>query len=125
MTLGQEIADTMEITPSKFESLSFTEKQMVYRGLLALVVNNSGFGFCNNDQGHPAYAIGRSGDVDFSQWGDSPDSNRLFQMMHTLSVELSAPEIDSSSEIADYVFSWSDFCQLAYSAYETSKANQN
>ena len=111
----------METTPSPFESLSFSDKQLLYQGLLSLVTSNSGHGFTNSDQGHPAYAIGRSGKFDYAAWGDSPDCNDLFMMMHTLSVELSAAEIDGSSEIGDYVFSWSDFCNLAYSAYDNAK----
>jgi hypothetical protein len=106
---------------SSFENLSFADKQLVYRGLLCLVTSNSGYGFCNNDQGHPAYAVGQSGEHDSQQLGDSPDRNHLFQMMHTLSVELSAAEIDSSAEISDYVFCWADFCRLAYTAYERAK----
>jgi hypothetical protein len=113
----------MEAEPSPFESLSFSEKQLVYRGLLSLVTSNSGYGFCNNDQGHPVYAVGRNGTHNHRKWGDSPDHNRLFKMMHTLSVELSEAEIDGSAEISDYVFSWSDFCHLAYAAYERTKAD--
>ena len=107
---------------SPFSALNFSEKQLVYRGLLALVTNNSGYGFANNDQGHPAYAVGQGGQHDYKQWGDSPEHNRLFKMMHTLSVELSEAEIDGSAEIADYVFSWSDFCRFAYDAYKRAKA---
>jgi hypothetical protein len=106
---------------SPFDGLSFSEKQLVYRGLLCLVTNNSGYGFANNDQGHPAYAFGQDGSYDYQKWGDAPDQNQLFQMMHSLSVELSQAEIDSSAEISDYVFSWSDFCRLAFSAYERAK----
>lgn len=105
-----------------FDSLTFSEKQLIYRGLLSLVTSNSGYGFCNNDQGHPAYAIGKGGTYDYEQWGDSPDHNRLFKMMHALSVELSAAEIDGSAEIGDYVFAWADFCRIAYHAYEHAKA---
>jgi hypothetical protein len=111
----------MDDTKSPFESLTFSEKQLLYRGLLSLVTSNSGYGFCNNDQGHPAYAFGRSGQVDYKQWGDSPERNSLFKMMHTLSVELSAAEIDSTAEVSDYIFSWSDFCSLAFNAYEQAK----
>lgn len=107
-----------------FAGLSFSERQMIYLGLVSLVKSNSGVGFCNGDQGHPAYAIGRDGKFDYEQWGDSPDRNILFKLMHTLSVDLSEAEIDSSSEIGDYVFSWADFCILAYSAYERDK-NKN
>ncbi len=114
-----------ETPPTPFARFDFSEKQLLYRGLLSLVQSNSGFGFCNNNQGHPAYAIGRDGKFDYEQWGDCPDRNRLFKLMHTLSVDLSQAEIDSSSEIGDYVFSWADFCILAYSAYERAKNNNS
>jgi len=108
---------------SRFEDFSFSEKQLLYRGLLALVNANSGYGFINHDQGHPAYVAGRSGDVDADQWGDSPERNTLFRLMHTLSMDLSAAELDRTAEIADYVFCWADFCTLAYGAYERSRHN--
>lgn len=104
-----------------FSLLSFSEKQIVYLGLLELVKGNSGVGFHNCDQGHVAYAIGRDGTYDDKTWGDSPERNKLFRMMHTLSVDLSEAELDRSAEISDYVFSWSDFCTLAYQAYEEHK----
>ncbi len=108
----------MEQQHPPFESLSFFEKQLLYQGLLALVKSNSGLGFANSDQGHPAYAIGREGKFDFWMWGDSPEHNSLFKLMHSLSVELCIAEIDGKPEISDYVFSWSDFCHLAFEAYE-------
>ncbi len=101
-----------------FEGLDFSEKQLILRGLIALVKSNSGFGFCNNDQGHPAYAVGRQGEFDFAHYGDSPEHNKLFKLMHTLSVDLSSGAIDGSSEIVDFIFSWADFCLLGYSARE-------
>ena len=107
-----------------FSHLDFSQKQTVYQGLLSLVTSNSGVEFANNDQGHPAYAIGREGTFDYEQWGDSPDRNRLFKMMHELSVALSEAEIDGSSEVGDYIFSWADFCNIAYSAYENTKTNK-
>jgi hypothetical protein len=108
---------------SPFGSLDFSEKQMVYLGLLSLVKSNSGVGFANRDQGHPAYVVGRNGTHDYAQWGDSPERNTLFKMMHSLSVELSEAEIDGSSEISEYVFSWADFCALAYEAYLEAKGS--
>ena len=97
--------------------LTAAQKRMIYQGLLCLVKSNSGIGFVNCDQGHLAYVAGRDGKVDYATLGDSPEDNVLFQMMHTLSVSLSEAELDKSSEISDYVFSWSDFCILAYDAY--------
>lgn len=115
----------MDPTPFSSESFTFSEKRLIYRGLLSLVKSNSGYGFCNNDQGHLAYAAGRGGcydpNHDYETWGDSPVHNTLFKMMHSLSVEISAGEIDRSSEVSEYVFSWADFCRLAYGAYERAQ----
>jgi hypothetical protein len=108
-------------TPDPFAELSYSERKLLYLGLVSLVKRNSGDGFQNCDQGHPAYAVGRSGKFDYDAWGDSPEHNKLFKLMHTLSVSLSEAEIDNSSEIVDYVFCWADFCQLAYTAYEESR----
>ncbi|MEQ1748094.1 MAG: hypothetical protein ABL974_01630 [Prosthecobacter sp.] len=104
-----------------FESLSQSQRSLIYQGLLKLVTTNSGVGFANNDQGHLAYAVGRSGKSDYEVLGDSPERNKLFQMMHSLTTQLSVAELDSSSEITDYVFAWCDFCNLAYTAYENSQ----
>ena len=76
---------------------------MIYQGLLSLVKSNSGIGFVNCDQGHPAYAAGRQGTVNYATFGDAPEQNVLFQMMHTLSVSLSEAELDNTSEISDYI----------------------
>lgn len=109
----------MESNSSSFASFSFSQKQLLYRGLLALVKSNSGYGVCNNEQGHMAYAIGRDGTYDHEQWGDSPEHNKLFIMMHALSLDLSEAEIDGSAELSEYVFAWCDFCKLVYSAHQT------
>lgn len=98
----------MSSAETAFTSFSFAEKKLLY-----LVASNSGYGFCNNDQGHPAYKIGQSGDFDFAQWGDSPECNILFKMMHSLSCDLQAAELDESSEISQYVYCWADFCNFA------------
>ena len=39
-----------------FEQFEMRDRAMIYQGLLCLVRSNSGVGFCNGDQGHPAYA---------------------------------------------------------------------
>ena len=104
-----------------FEQLQFGEKAMVYRGLLCLVQSNSGIGFYNGDQGHPAYALGKEGKYDFQMFGDSPEHNRMFKMMNELTIALSESDADESSEIGEFIYSWSDFCRLAYTAYERHK----
>jgi hypothetical protein len=114
----------MDPKESPFEAFSFSQKQLLYKGLLALVKSNSGRGFANGDQGHPAYAIGRGGTFDYDKWGDSPDRNEMFQMMQSLSGDLCVGEIDGSSEIGEYVHAWCDFCEIAYNAYLDAKKNR-
>lgn len=104
-----------------FEKFEFREKAIIYQGLLCLVQSNSGIGFCNRDQGHPAYAYGKEGKYDYAMFGDSPDHNSMFKMMNELTVALCEADADARSEIRKFVYSWSDFCQLAYAAYEEHK----
>ena len=104
-----------------FEQFEMRDKVMIYQGLLCLVRSNSGVGFWNGDQGHPAYAVGREGKFDHQTFGDSPEHNRLFRMMHELSVALCGGDLDGSSEVGNYIYSWSDFCRIAYEAYEKHK----
>lgn len=106
-----------------FGKFTHSERRLIYLGLLTLVKSNSGYGFCNGEQGHAAYVVGRSGKWDYNTWGDSPEHNMLFKMMHTLSVSLVDSELDGSSEVSEYVFSWSDFCNIAHTAYEENKNN--
>lgn len=98
-----------------FEHLDSSSKRLLYNGLVALVRSNSGQGFHNNDQGHPAYVMGAQGKVDHEQWGDSPTHNHLFKIMRELS-------LDTHTEQGRDPLAWQDFCELATSAYETSKA---
>ena len=104
-----------------FKQFETSDKRMIYQGLLCLVRSNSGVGFCNGDQGHPAYAVGREGKYDYQTFGDSPEHNRLFKMMHELSVALSEGDLDGSSELGNCIYSWADFCRIAYEAYEKHK----
>jgi hypothetical protein len=110
----------MSASELPFTSFSFAEKRLLYHGLLSLVSSNSGHGFCNNQQGHPAYVAGQDGSFDFTQLGDSPEHNILFKMMHSLSCDLHVAELDNKSEISQYVYCWADFCRLAYTAYKNS-----
>jgi hypothetical protein len=72
----------------------------------------------------PVRRVGRDGKYDYQAFGDSPEHNRLFKMMHELSVELCEGDLDGSSEIGDCIYSWSDFCRIAYEAYEKDKKAQ-
>ena len=107
-----------------FETFETRDKATIYQALLRLVMSNSGVGFCNSDQGHPAYAVGRDGKHDYQAFGDSPEHNRLFKMMRELSVDLCEGDLDGSSEIGDCIYSWADFCRIAYEAYEKDKKEQ-
>ena len=102
-----------------FETLDYNTKLLIYEGLLKLVRSNSGEGF-HGDQGHPAYRMGRDGNVDYQQWGDSPEHNRLFKIMNELSLSLNSAEAEKPTNM-DYVFSWSDFCRMATDAYDNNR----
>ena len=39
------------------------EKHMIFRALVRMIKTNSGDGFLNSDQGHPAYLLGAQGKV--------------------------------------------------------------
>jgi hypothetical protein len=106
-----------------FDSLSYADQFMVYEGLFSLVTSNSGIGFANADQGHPAYVMGSKGVIDYEAWGDHPDRNRLFQMMHQLSVSLNEHESDRPTT-TEYVFAWSDFCRIAVEAYNNQRKKE-
>ncbi len=107
-----------------FEGLSPSERHLIYESLLHAVKSNSGIGFANADQGHPAYRVGRDGKHDYQTFGDSPDHNKLFKMMHALSV--AANETDESfTASGELVFSWADFCRLATDAYDQHRRTGN
>ncbi|MEY2499826.1 MAG: hypothetical protein QOI07_160 [Verrucomicrobiota bacterium] len=95
-----------------FSELTQIQKQMVFEGLMMLLKSDSSLGFKNDKMGM-AYVIGAStGDSDFAQHGDSPDRNKLYQMM----VELSE-DLRGHSEISEFVNCWQDFCRIAVEAY--------
>jgi hypothetical protein len=104
-----------------FESLEMSEKHIVYQALLCLIKSNSGVGFHNGDQGNAAYRVGAKGTIDYAAWGDSPDHNRLFKMMHTLAVELCQGDPEGKSEIGEWIYSWSDFCRTAVESYDRER----
>jgi hypothetical protein len=84
---------------------------LIYDALIHAIKTNSGIGFHNCDQGHPAYCMGAKDErVDFNTWGDSPNHNRMFKMVCALSKQYG----DSQGiEISN----WKQFCELAYNAY--------
>ena len=89
---------------------------LIYGALIHAIKSNSGIGFRNNDQGHPAYMIREDGSLPTEMgkiMGDSPDGNDLYKILHSLTASL--------GEIAHTpIRSWSDFCRLAYDAHRES-----
>jgi hypothetical protein len=102
----------------ELENLEFRERSLLYSGLLLMVKSNSGTGFANNDQGHPAYRAGRSGEDDYNTLGDSPAHRPIYQLMKALGAGLA-----EGGEFAatDIVTDWSSFCILATDAYDQTK----
>ena len=68
--------------------------------------------------------MGSKGIVNFDAYGDDPDRNRLFKMMHSLSLSLNEHESEHPTT-TEYIFSWSDFCRIAVSAYNKHKDSGN
>jgi hypothetical protein len=88
---------------------------IIYDALIHAIKTNSGIGFHNRDQGHPAYVIGASdGTRDRDTWGDSPDRNSLYKMLLDLS------ETYGKSH-GIQITNWRSFCLLAYESYQKAK----
>jgi hypothetical protein len=103
-----------------FESFDVIDKYLIYRALLDSVRANSGYGFRNKDQRHPAYTTGASNEkpMDYGTIGDHPDRNQLYKMMRELSESFKDdPELKRS----DLVLSWQDFCTMAVNAYDAAR----
>ncbi|HEX9912625.1 MAG TPA: hypothetical protein VGB01_05175 [candidate division Zixibacteria bacterium] len=100
------------------EDLDSGQKYIIYSSFVYIVKSNSGIGFLNEDQGHPAYILGRESKNDYEKFGDSPEKNELYKMMKELS-EFLKDSLDFSRK--DLVFSWSDFCKMATDAYNKQK----
>lgn len=84
-----------------------------FRALVEMIDSNSGVGFVNADQGHPAYAMGRHGKIDELAGGDAPEHNRLFKILQRF-----APE--HHEQIQD-LRTWPKFCSFAFAAYRRSR----
>jgi len=93
------------------ETLTPLERVIVYKSLIHSIESNSGIGFVNNDQGHPAYRMGAVGETDRERWGDVPEENTMFQLVSTLSAVLGDSE-------RPRIESWEDFCKLATESYD-------
>ena len=102
----------------ELENLEWRERHLLYSAMLHMVKSNTGTGFADNDQGHVAYQVGRTGNDDYNGLGDSPAHNALYQLMKTLGAGLVGGNEFAS---ADIVTDWSSFCVLATDAYKTKE----
>ena len=82
---------------------------LMFRALVRMIDSNSGIGFHNLDQGHPAYGRGSQGIVDPEKWGDGPEHNGLFQTLKRFDWKYHAEVQDLST--------WEKFCAFALAAY--------
>lgn len=102
------------------ENMPGVEKILIYKGLKKLIEMNTGEGFVNADQGHPAYTMGADGKIDKNQLGDSPDSNALFKILKEISQELKNKYDTSYNWWYDFT-TWEKFCKFAVDCYEKNK----
>jgi len=86
---------------------------IVYHALVHAIRTNSGIGFHNNDQGHPAYFHGAETGEGGS--GDSPDENWMYKTLAEICRHRDPP--DNLPRID----SWKTFCQLAVQGYRDSR----
>ena len=68
-------------------------ESVCFRALVEMIESNSGVGFVNADQGHPAYAMGRRGKIDAVAGGDGPEGQSFVQGPAT--VRAGAPRADT------------------------------
>jgi hypothetical protein len=97
--------------------LSGVEKELIYKALVHMIDSNTGIGFTNADQGHPAYTAGASGAssrIDVGILGDSPGRNILFKLVSSLCEQLPGIEPDLST--------WERFCSFATEAFNRKHA---
>lgn len=106
----------MSATQHNLESIPHAYA-LIYRALLYSIESNTGNGFQNNDQGHPAYREGAIGLENYSLFGDDSSNNRLYQVMRFLSQNLrECPDFLAN----EHVDNWQDFCRLVTSSSKES-----
>ncbi len=93
------------------------EKYLIFRALARSIETNSGIGFQNADQGHPAYVVGAKGEEFDSDrvatWGDGPEQNQLLKLLQSFDRSYHEDGPDLST--------WQKFCSYAVAAYNRSK----
>ncbi len=93
-----------------FSDLDTVDKSIIYKALVMMIEANSGIGFHNHDQGHPAYRLGADGKEGM---GDGAEQNALFKMVAALSTELA-----ENSDMKPSLSTWQKFCTFATEAYD-------
>ena len=81
------------------------EQDLIFKALVHMIDTNSGTGFQNVDQGHPAYIRGAKGKVG---GGDSPIQNVLFKLLNSFDRRFHEEGPDLST--------WQKFCAFAVAA---------
>ena len=85
-----------------------TEQYLIYKALVRMIETNSGIGFLNHDLGHPAYILGKQGEVNLVAGGDSPEKNDLFKLFASFEwIPEGSPDLST----------WQNFCAFAVDAY--------
>lgn len=105
-----------------FSSLSIRSYAYLYKGLLALIDSECGYGFLNSDKGHPAY---RSQPADYKTWGDDHEHNKLYQLLVSLKAKIEGILNESGGAWTDFdikdedvIRSWEQFCKRAVRAHK-------
>lgn len=84
---------------------------IIYAALVHAIKTDSGIGFHNHDQGHPAYILGaKDGREDMGDGRDNPLFKMLVQLSETYGNSTGVP-----------VRNWREFCQLAYESHCAAK----
>ena len=98
---------------------------LLYRGLVSLIENNTGVGFHNNDQGHPFYVVGAQGKrwEEKGQVADDGDSNELFLLIKKLTGLLRDQGADEFTWFREELAQWHGFCKFAVDSYNKGKGS--
>jgi hypothetical protein len=84
------------------------EKALIFDALAYAIKANSGIGFRNSDQGHPAYMAGATNE-DSETWGDSAEQNLMFKLLASFDRE--------SHGNGPNLSTWEKFCKYAVDAH--------
>ncbi len=103
-----------------FKNISLHQAELIYLGLKSLIETKSKHGLVNGDGGHPAYLAGMNNEDHSSHdFGDSPDKNPLYKMLHELSNKLKKEGIESHHYKWWYDFKdWKSFCEFVVHSYK-------